>query len=549
MSLVLVNGLKKWYGDRLILDIDKFEINRGDRIGIIGENGVGKSTLLKILIGEEEYSEGIIDVTDSYSYISQKEEEYVECFSSKEKSLFDLPDTYNNFLSGGEKEKYRIARALNENKSLIIADEPTSNLDSKSVVLLENMLKKYKGALLIVSHDREFLNNVCNKIALLENGKLEIYDGNYNNFINLKNEKNKRKEKEYEEYKKEKERLKNAIVKKRELRDRIKKAPKGMGKSEAKTIKMGDQKGKKNIDDNIKCIENRIKHLEVKEKPKKETEIIIEVKDDIKIECKNLIEIKDINIRFNDKELISDGNFKIKNGKKIALVGSNGSGKTTLLKEIIKGRNESISINKNVIIGYFDQSQNILEEDKSILENIKKDSYYDESFIRMNLSHFGFMGDDVKKVVKDLSGGEKVKSALCKVLLTDNNFLILDEPTNYLDIKALEALENALKNTNKTILLVSHDRSILNNVCNYVIEIENNKIKEYDLTYSEYINIKNKPKESKEEKKTKEELLILENRLTEIISLLSIEKDEDKKLELDKEYNNILKLVNEHKKL
>ena len=167
----------------------------------------------------------------------------------------------------------------------------------------------------------------------------------------------------------------------------------------------------------------------------------------------------------------------------------------------------------------------------------------------MNLSHFGFMGDDVKKVVKDLSGGEKVKSALCKVLLTDNNFLILDEPTNYLDIKALEALENALKNTNKTILLVSHDRSILNNVCNYVIEIENNKIKEYDLTYSEYINIKNKPKESKEEKKTKEELLILENRLTEIISLLSIEKDEDKKLELDKEYNNILKLVNEHKKL
>ena len=261
MSLVLVDGLKKWYGDRLILDIDKFEINRGDRIGIIGENGVGKSTLLKILIGEEEYSEGTIDVTDSYSYISQKEEEYVECFSSKEKSLFDLPDTYNNFLSGGEKEKYRIARALNENKSLIIADEPTSNLDSKSVVLLENMLKKYKGALLIVS-----------------------YDGNYNNFINLKNEKNKRKEKEYEEYKKEKERLKNAIVKKRELRDRIKKAPKGMGKSEAKTIKMGDQKGKKNIDDNIKCIENRIKHLEVKEKPKKEIEIIIEVKDDIKIE-------------------------------------------------------------------------------------------------------------------------------------------------------------------------------------------------------------------------------------------------------------------------
>lgn len=535
MSLVLVNGLRKWYGDRLILDIDKFEINSGDRIGIIGENGVGKSTLLKILIGEEEYLEGTIDVTDSYSYISQKEEEYVECFSSKEKSLFDLPDTYNNFLSGGEKEKYRIARALNENKSLIIADEPTSNLDSKSVILLENMLKKYKGELLIVSHDREFLNNVCNKIALLENGKLEIYDGNYNNFINLKSEKNKRKEKEYEEYKKEKERLKNAIVKKRELRDRIKKAPKGMGKSEAKTIKMGDQKGKKNIDDNIKCIENRIKHLEVK--------------DDIKIECKNLVEVKDINIKFSDKDLIIDGNFKIKNGKKISLVGSNGSGKTTLLKEIIRGENESININKNVIIGYFDQSQNILDEDKSILENIKKDSYYDESFIRMNLSHFGFMGDDVKKIVKDLSGGEKVKSALCKVLLTDNNFLILDEPTNYLDIKALEALENALKNTNKTILLVSHDRSILNNVCNYVIEIENNKIKEYDLTYSEYINLKNKPKESKQEKKTHEELLILENRLTEIISLLSIEKDENKKLELDKEYKNLLKLVNEHKKL
>ena len=544
MSLAILDKVKKYYGDRLILDIEKFEIFKEDKIGLVGENGSGKTTLIKALLGEINIEEGNIFLTDSYAYISKKEDYIGECTLSKAKSLFNAPDKYENYLSGGEKVKLRISKALSENKSLIIADEPTSNLDSGSVNVLEKMLKSYTGAMLLVSHDREFLDSLCNIIVEIDNGKLKFYKGNYSKYLELKKEERKREEIEYEEYIREKERLNGIILEKKGLRDSIRKTPKRMGNSEARLHKMGGQKGKKAIDGSIKSIVSRIDHLEIKDKPKGISEIKIRVKEGLEIISKNPIEVNEFNLVAGEKLLIEEATFKIKRGKKVALLGENGSGKSTLLKEILKADNEKVKINNRVIIGYFDQSQSILKDDKTILENIMEDSSYDQSFIRINLHGFGFKGDTVFKKVGLLSGGEKVKAALCKVLLSDNNVLILDEPTNYLDIKSMEAFEEALINMNKTVVIVSHDRKFISNVCDYIIEIENKKVNMFNGRYSDYIIEKNKPKINNKEKENKEQLMVLQNKLSEIISILSIGvSDMYAKEKLEEEYGELIKEI------
>lgn len=322
------------------------------------------------------------------------------------------------------------------------------------------MFKHHTGSFILVSHDRNFLDALCNIIVEIEDGKVNFYRGNYSKYLDLKKLERERQTNEYNSYITEKRRLEEAILVKEGLKNNIKRTPKRMGNSEARLHKMGGQKAKKNIDNNIKAIKSRIDHLDVKEKPKDIKEVKINVIESLELTAKNPIEVKDLNLIVNDKILLSNANFKIKKGKKVALIGKNGSGKSTLLKELIKNDNENIKISNNVIFGFLDQEQDILNKDKTILENIQVNSSYQESFIRINLDGFGFKGDTVYKKVSTLSGGEKVRVAICKLLLSDNNIIILDEPTNYLDIKCMESLENALKNTNKTLLIVSHDRKI-----------------------------------------------------------------------------------------
>lgn len=543
MQLALLNNVKKHYGDKLILDIKKLEILTGDRIGLVGANGAGKSTLLKILIGEEDADEGNIYLTKSYAYISQIGNFEEDCSINKIKSLFNAPEEYKEYLSGGEKVKIKISNALSENKELIIADEPTSNLDSKSIEILEKMFKSHNGSFLLVSHDRKFLDALCNTIFEIEDGKVNVYKGNYSKYLELKKLEKDRQLYEYNEYINEKNRLEEAIVVKEKLKNNIRRTPKRMGNSEARLHKMGGQKSKKNLDNSIKAIKTRIDHLEVKEKPKNEKEIKIDVINNLELTSKNPIEAKGLNLTVNDKILLSNANFKIKKGKKVALIGKNGSGKSTLLKEIINNQNESIKISNNVVFGFLDQEQNLLDPNKTILENIQVNSSYLESFIRTNLDGFGFKGDTVYKKVSTLSGGEKVKVSICKLLLSDNNIVVLDEPTNYLDIKCMEALENSLKNTNKTLLIVSHDREFISNICNYILEIDNQTITQFDGSYDEYLLFKNKPKINKDEKVRQDNKMILENKLSEVISLLSFESNLEKKNLLEKEYFNILNKI------
>lgn len=547
MLLVKVENLKKYYADKLILDIDKLEILENDKIGLVGSNGQGKTTLLKAILGEIEIDEGYTYLTGSYSYISQSENNIETCSHSKEKSLLNAPDKFEEYLSGGEKVKLKIADALSNKKNIIIADEPTSNLDKKSIGVLEDMFKRHEGALLLISHDRRFLDELCTTILELEDGKLKACKGNYTDYLMQKDEEVKRTDFEYQKYVKEKKRLEKALLYKKALSDGIRKTPKRMGNSEARLHKMGGQTNKKKLDSNVKAIKSRIDKLEVKNKPKVSKEMNIKIQDGMEIISKNLVEVKDMTLKLENKLLLDNVSFKIKRGKKIALLGDNGCGKSTLIKEILVDKNDDIKINNKVKVGYFDQNQSLLDEEKSVLYNTKVNSSFDESFIRINLSLFGFKGDDVYKKVKVLSGGEKVKIALCKIILEDNNFLVFDEPTNYLDIKSMEALEKALINTDKTMLIVSHDRVFVSHICNYIIEIKDAKIREFDCNYEEYIINRNKKTPSRESQAKKENLLILENRLTTVISMLSIEKDNLKKELYESEYNELLKQINKLK--
>ncbi|MGG7179350.1 ABC-F type ribosomal protection protein CplR [Clostridium paraputrificum] len=552
MELIKLDKVKKYYGDRLILDIDSLEILDNERIGIVGENGAGKTTLINIILGKIEVDEGQVYLTKSYSYISQSED---FCGSSKDgklKKILGVPDEYNDFLSGGEKIKLRINEALSSNSSILIADEPTANLDSDSIKNIEKLISEYKGALLLVSHDREFLDKLCNNILEIDKGKVKLYKGNYSKYMELKAEEKEVEGREYDKYILEKKRLQKAIIGKENNRDSIRKTPRRMGNSEARLHKMGDQRSKRNIDGNIKSLKARIDHLEVKEKPSVSKDIRIKVNKGSEMISKTVINVKKLNLSIDDKLLIKEGDFIVKNGKRVAIIGENGSGKTTLIRKILENNSENISLSKYISIGYFDQEQDILDKDKSILDNMKETSSYEESFIRISLDGFGFKGDTVFKKISVLSGGEKVKAALCKVLLSDNNTLILDEPTNYLDIKSIEALENALNNTDKTVVMISHDRHFISKVCNYIIEIKDSKINTFSGTYDEYINAKeneaNKKEENFSERERRERLLLLENRVSEVISRLSFEKDLLEKEKLSKEYTELLRETRELRK-
>lgn len=532
-----LDKVKKSFGDRLILDIDNLEIQYGEKIGLVGLNGSGKSTLINILIGRETVDSGNVILDKSFSYINQFDEE-VEVESSKVFKELKVEE-YKEYLSGGEKIKARIGKALNSNSRIIIADEPTSNLDMEGIKYLENKLIEYKGAVLLVSHDREFLNKICNRIIEIENGKITEYKGDYSSYLTQKEEKVKRQGFEYEQFIKEKSRLEEAIEVKSSLRDGIRKTPKRFGNSEARLHKMGGQSARKSMENAIKNLESRIEKLEEKEKPIETKKLKIDIVSGKEFYSNYPIEVKELNLKAGNKELITNCDFKIRKGKKVALVGSNGVGKTTLINEILNG-GSGIKVANKVNIGYFKQNLDILNSEKTILENIKEESSLDETYIRIVLSRFLFRNIEVHKKVDVLSGGEKVRVALCRVILSDNNFLILDEPSNYLDIASMEALEEALINTNKTLLIVSHDRHFIESVCNEVLEIENKNIIQYSCNLKELQSQKNNPSVNKSSKVKENKLIVLKNRLTETISLLSIEQDVKKKETLEIQYNELL---------
>ncbi|WP_346879161.1 ribosomal protection-like ABC-F family protein [Clostridium sp. UBA7791] len=538
MLLVECSNIKKSFGHRSILDIENLKVYSQDRIGVVGVNGVGKTTLINILCQRLHPDEGHVKLYGTYSYISQLEEPESISITSEMASRFNVESIWNENMSGGEKTRFKLAYALSQNSQLIFADEPTSNMDIEGIELMEKSFEKYKGALILISHDRNFLDRLCNKILEIEDERIKIYYGNYSDYAALKAKERDRAEFEYEEYKKEKKRLQSVIIHAEQRMKGIKTTPKRMGNSEARLHKMGGQKARANIERAVKNIEKRIDHLEVKEKPKEQVDIKLDIEDSNKLHSKIVIEGKNITKAFDKKMILDNAEFSIYNTSKVALIGPNGCGKSTLIK-MIMDNDKSIRIAKGANIGYFSQAIDILKENYTIIENVMESSIYDETFARILLARLLFKREDIYKKVSVLSGGERVKVSFAKMLLQNINLLILDEPTNYMDINSLEVVENVLKDYYNTLLFVSHDRRFVESIADNIMTIENHKIKMFKGNYNEYLESKNKNKYNDKEK-IENEIFILQNRLSEVVGRLSMPSKKDDVVELDEEYNELL---------
>ncbi|MCT8978706.1 ABC-F type ribosomal protection protein [Clostridium sp. CX1] len=538
MLLMECSNIKKYFGDRLVLDVDNLKVYSEDRIGIVGANGVGKTTFINILSERLKSDEGWVKLYGKYSYISQLEEPDNKIITDEMASKFGVTNTWDENMSGGEKTRFKLADGLGCNSVLIFADEPTSNVDIEGIELMEKKFAEYKGALILISHDRSFLDKLCNKILEIEDGKIKIYNGSYSDYVTQKTKERERAEFEYEEYIKEKKRLQAVITDTKQKVKSMKKAPKRMGNSEARLHKMGDQKAKANLERAAKNIEKRIENLEAKEKPKKYEDIKLDITDSNRLHSKIIIEGRNINRAFNGKIIFNNAEFSIYNESKMALIGPNGCGKSTLIKMIMNNDN-CIKVAQGARIGYFSQDMSILEEKLTIIENIMESSIYNETFVRVLLARLLIKGEDIYKKVSALSGGERVKVSFAKILVQDINLLILDEPTNYMDINSLEVVEKVLKEYSRTLLFVSHDRRFVDSVADSIMIIENYKIKTFKGNYKEYTNSRNIHL-SNDKEEIEKQIFLLENRLSEVIGRLSMPSKKDNVLALDKEYYDIL---------
>ncbi|MGZ9544747.1 Vga family ABC-F type ribosomal protection protein [Staphylococcus epidermidis] len=543
MLKIDMKNVKKYYADKLILNIKELKIYSGDKIGIVGKNGVGKTTLLKIIKGLIEIDEGNIIISEktTIKYISQLEEPHSKIIDGKYASIFQVENKWNDNMSGGEKTRFKLAEGFQDQCSLMLVDEPTSNLDIEGIELITNTFKEYRDTFLVVSHDRIFLDQVCTKIFEIENGYIREFIGNYTNYIEQKEMLLRKQQEEYEKYNSKRKQLEQAIkLKENKAQGMIKPPSKTMGTSESRIWKMQHATKQKKMHRNTKSLETRIDKLNHVEKIKELPSIKMDLPNREQFHGRNVISLKNLSIKFNNQFLWRDASFVIKGGEKVAIIGNNGVGKTTLLKLILE-KVESVIISPSVKIGYVSQNLDVLQSHKSILENVMSTSIQDETIARIVLARLHFYRNDVHKEINVLSGGEQIKVAFAKLFVSDCNTLILDEPTNYLDIDAVEALEELLITYEGVVLFTSHDKKFIQNLAEQLLIIENNKVKKFEGTYIEYLKIKDKPKLNTNEKELKEKKMILEMQISSLLSKISMEENEEKNKELDEKYKLKLK--------
>ena len=558
MIVLSCNNLNKSFGIDTILENVSFTVNEYDKVGIIGVNGTGKTTLFKILSGIYGYdsgdiylgkgveigyleqntnfhSEGTIfeevlevfkDLIEMETYLrdlevkianessnpnSKELEKIMNEYSNKLEKFSELNgygykseakgvlkglgfsdedmDKKINILSGGEKTRVLLAKLLLKNPSLLLLDEPTNHLDSEAIEWLEVFLKQYKGTVIIISHDRYFLDQVVNRVFEIHNKKLRTYNGNYSKFIELSKVEKELELKKFEDQQKE-------IKKQEESIDRLK----AYGRE--KHLKRARSK------------EKMLDKVEVLDRPE-----IYRKKANIKFSPSvtsgnDVLEARDISMGYGDRTLFNNLNLNIYRGEKVALIGPNGAGKSTLFKIIMNSLQPltgSVKLGTNVHVDYFHQEQKTLNLDNTIIDEIWNDHpQLTQTTLRTMLGAFLFEDEEVFKKISTLSGGERARVAILKLILSNSNFLLLDEPTNHLDIDSKEVLEEALLNYEGTLFTISHDRYFLNTVIDKILVLDENGITEYLGNYDYYIEKKKQAQEmsivATTEEKTKTQL-------------------------------------------
>lgn len=420
--------------------------------------------------------------------------------------LTNLKDSLICKLSGGEKTRVSLAKLLLQKPDLLILDEPTNHLDLASIEWLEEFLKKYNKAFLLVSHDRVFLDNVCNKIFEIENMKLHEYSGNFSSFMIQKEMILKGEIKEYEKQ-----------------QDRIKKLNEYIERNRAG--RMAKQaRGKQKL----------LSHLLVHDNPD-----YTPPKMKLKFEIKNttsdsVLTLEDVCKNFDNKTLLKDICLKVYKGERIGIIGKNGCGKSTLLKLIANKLpldSGSIKIAQNAMMGYFDQNVDDLYPDNTILQEINTNINYTQEYLRSMAASFLFKDEDVDKRIKDLSGGEKVRVSFIKLIQKHPNFLLLDEPTNHLDIYSIEILEQALSDFQGTLVVVSHNRHFLDSVCNTIYVLDENGLTKFKGNYNDYKESIKKKTVIEKEKDTKNEYILQKEKSKKISKLKRLISSTEEELE------------------
>ena len=464
--MIQLENVTKSFGERTIFADVSFKIQEGEKVGIVGRNGAGKSTLLKIMIGVEDYDAGKlsglrkedIGYAEQMPNFTQKTllDEMqlgdVEEFQVR-KILYGLGFTESELnknpknFSGGETGKITLARALLNEPRILILDEPTNHLDIYAIDFLEDFIKSYRGTVIAVTHDRHFLQNCVTKILDMEAGKAIMYPGNYDKYFQLKAE---RREYELKAYEKQQEEI-------AKLEDFVRR-----NKVRASTAKRARSR---------QIILDKMERLE---KPPSNEFVKVNLGD--AAESANKVLILD---KINFKNIIKDFSLEIVKGEKVGLIGKNGVGKSTLLKLIVgdlKFDSGEMKIGSRVKIGYLSQGHEELNVNATPIEELINEFGLTIERARAELARLDLGAQIVEKPIIELSGGEKTRVALAKLILTGANFLLLDEPTNHLDLPAREAIEAALKSFDGTILIVTHDRYLLESVTTRVVEFEKREV-------------------------------------------------------------------------
>lgn len=532
--ILACHNLNKSFGDRIIVKDGSFHIEEREKAAFVGINGAGKSTILKMIIGEEPLDDGNIILTKGkrIGYLAQQQnlesgntiyeelktaksdviqlEQQIRSVEQELKALSGNAleaklELYNRLmsdfesrngyayeseiigvlkglgfqeedfhkqadtLSGGQKTRVSLGKLLLTNPDILLLDEPTNHLDLNSISWLETYLLNYPGAVFIVSHDRFFLNRVVTKVVEIEHGSIRMYNGNYKAYSEKKKQIRDARMKEYLNQQKEISHHEAVIEKLRSF-------------NREKSIKRAESR------------EKMLNKIQVIEKPLEDVQEIHFSLEPSCISGNDVLSVEHLAKQYDGQTLFSDATFEIKRGEHVAVIGGNGTGKTTLLKilnGLVDADTGSFSLGTKVHIGYYDQEHHVLHDQKNIFEEISDDyPSLNNTQIRSTLAAFQFTGDDVFKLVGDLSGGEKGRVSLAKLMLSEANFLILDEPTNHLDITSKEILEQALNDYTGTVLYVSHDRYFINQTASRILELTDQIFMNYIGNYDYYLEKK-----------------------------------------------------------
>jgi macrolide transport system ATP-binding/permease protein len=484
--LLEIKDLVKDFGDRRIVHIPRLVLAAGDKLAVVGENGGGKTTLLRMIAGEMTPDEGYVRAAGAVGMIPQLgDTDGADTRPVDPRIAGRLGLDMAHVMSGGEQTKMRIAAALARPCDILLADEPTTHLDIDGIAYLETLLSAFRGALVLVSHDRTLLSRVCNKVLDVSCGTWTLFGCGYDDHVREKQAQALHDARKYESYTAEKKRLTQAADAKAEKAAHMRKTPRRMGNSEARLHrKMGNQKAKANLQRAANAARTRAAQLEKAQKPWEPKPIVFDVPR-CAVHSPWLITASGVSKSFGDREILSRCRFAIPNGQKTALVGANGAGKTTLLRMIADGT-DGIERCRTLKIGFFRQDLGGIDVRQSVLENAMDGAIYDETFVRTVLARLLFRRDAMHMSAGRLSGGERVKLGIAKLMLGEFNLLVLDEPTSFLDIASRTALEDVMAAYDGAVLFVSHDRAFLSRVADRVIAINGGRTETFEDGWDAY---------------------------------------------------------------